>query len=98
MNKTEVYSWRLCPELKARLEEAARDEETSVAQLLEKIAREWLALSRREDDDVEEQQRLHREAARHVGSIHGGDPRRAQEASDRVRDKLKKKHVSKRTG
>jgi len=94
MSKTEVYSWRVSPELKAKLEEAARDEKTSLAQLLEKIARQWLARARREDDDEQEQRRLHREAALHIGAMHGRDPRRAQEARQRIRDKLKKKHGS----
>ncbi len=92
MNKSEVYSWRVGPELKAKLEEAARDEHTSLAQLLEKIAREWLARDRREGDDGEEQQRLHQEAARYIGKMHGRDPLRAQEASKRVREKLKKQY------
>lgn len=90
--KTEVYSWRLSPELKAKLEEAARDEGTSLAQLLEKIARKWLRGARREGDDGEEQRRLHEEAARFIGKMRGRDPRRAQEASQRIREKLTKEH------
>lgn len=92
MNKSEVYSWRVDPELKAKLEEAARDEHTSLAQLLEKLAREWLARARHQGDDGEEQRRLHEEAARYIGKMHGKDPLRAQEASKRVREKLKKKY------
>jgi len=42
MDKTEVYSWRLDPELKERLGAAARDEKTSIGGLLDRIAREWL--------------------------------------------------------
>ena len=42
MDKTEVYSWRLDPKLKDELLEAARSEKTSVANLLERLAREWL--------------------------------------------------------
>ena len=92
MGKTEVYSWRLSPELKAKLEEAARDEDTSLARLLERIAREWLTKGRREDNDTDEQRRLHEEATSYVGALRGGDSQRAEKASRRVRDKLKKKH------
>jgi hypothetical protein len=92
--KSEVYSWRVSPELKAKLEEAARDEHTSLARLLEKIVREWLGRARPEGDDGEEQRRLHEEAAPFIGKIRGQDPRRAREASQRVREKLKKGHGS----
>ena len=94
MNKSEVYSWRMSPELKAKLEEAARDEQTSLAQLLEKIAREWLTLARPNGDDEQEQQRLQEQAASYIGKMQGRDPQRAQEASQRVREKLKKKYGS----
>ena len=35
--KTEVYSWRLSPDLKDDLEEAARRERVSVSRLLERM-------------------------------------------------------------
>ena len=89
--KTEVYSWRVDPELKAGLEEAARGEGTSMARLLERIVNEWLQRSRHESDDGAEQRRLHAAAARAIGKIHGGDPRRSREASERVRAKLRGK-------
>ena len=92
MSKSEVYSWRVGPELKAKLEEAARDEQTSLAQLLEKIAREWLARARRQGDDQEEQRRLQTQATQYIGKMHGRDPQRSQEASQRVREKLKKEY------
>ncbi len=92
MNKTEVYSWRISSELKARLEEAARAESTSVARLLEQIVTEWLGRTGSAADDEEEQRRLHAESAKHIGKIRGGDPPRAQEASRRVREKLNKSY------
>jgi len=92
MSKTEVYSWRISPELKARLEEAARAESTSVARLLEQIVTEWVGRTDSAADDEEQQRRLHAEAAKHIGKIRGGDPLRAQEASQRVRERLNKNY------
>ncbi len=57
MSKSEVYSWRLTPELKMELEAAAREEKSPLSTLLERIAREWLN-GRRSPDDEAEQERL----------------------------------------
>lgn len=57
MSKSEVYSWRLTPTLKAQLEAAAREEKTTVSALLERIAHDWLR-ERGPSDDEAEQQRL----------------------------------------
>lgn len=43
MGKTEVYSWRVDPDLKRVLEAAARSEKRSVGDLLTSIARDWVA-------------------------------------------------------
>ncbi len=77
MAKTAVYSWRLSPDLKLALEEAARNNRESIAELLERIARESLAGS---PDDDEEQRRVHAAATKYVGTIDGGDPDRATNA------------------
>jgi hypothetical protein len=55
--KNEVYSWRLSRDLKCELEEAARRERVSVAQLLERIVREWLKTraAAAEDEAAQEQ-------------------------------------------
>ncbi len=42
MKKSEVYSWRVGPDLKRALEDAARAERTSVAELLNRMAKAWL--------------------------------------------------------
>ena len=52
MDKTEVYSWRLDPDLKQRLAAAARDEKTSIGGLLDRIAREWLGGHRPDENDA----------------------------------------------
>jgi hypothetical protein len=91
--KSEIYSWRLSQDLKSDLEEAARRERVSVAQLLERIAREWLkARAAAAEDDEAEQERLRAIAMQFVGTIRGGDPDRAAEASKRVRELLARKY------
>lgn len=72
MKRSEVYSWRVAPELKSALEHEARRDGSSVGALLEKIARQWLNARRRPDDE-EEQKQLHESASNWIGSI-DGDP------------------------
>ena len=96
MAKSDVYSWRIAPELKSRLELESRRERSSVASLLDRMAREWLeARSRNGTDGEAEQARLHRAAARSLGSISGGDARRAEQAREAIRRRLS--HASRRT-
>ena len=90
--KSEVYSWRLSPDLKADLEHVARQERVSVSRLLERIAREWLKARPSAADDEAEQERLRAIAMRYVGTIQGGDPDRAAEAGKRVRELLARKY------
>ncbi len=87
MSKTAVYSWRLQPELKSALTEAARQNQESIAELLERIAREWLT-SAASPEDEEQQRRLHSEAAKFLGGIDGGDPDRASNARQLLRARL----------
>ncbi len=95
MAKSEVYSWRLSSDLKEALEEAARRERQSVSKLLERIVRVWLKQSRRIGSrDAEEQVRLHKAAARTLGSIRGGNPNR----SERVREDLQFRLRQRRAG
>lgn len=93
--KTDVYSWRVSRARKAALEEAARAERTSVAELLNRATDE-LILSRREraGDDEREQARLRRAATRFVGACRGGDPNRSRQARERLRRKLARRRVS----
>ena len=92
MTKTEVYSWRVDPDLKQRLESAARDEKTSIGGLLERIAREWLGRHRSGEDDEEQQRRLHAEARKWIGSISSGDPYGSEQVKERVRKYIQEKH------
>ena len=71
MRKSEVYSWRVEPNMKSALEDAARSERTSVGT----VARPESCVSgyceRKESTLHEESQqlRIHEEAARYVGSL-----------------------------
>jgi hypothetical protein len=91
MSKSEVYSWRLDPDLKRRLEEAARQEKTSIGGLLDRLAREWLGRRASEDDEEALQRRLHAAAAKWIGSIQGDDPTRSERVKEIVRDRVRKK-------
>jgi hypothetical protein len=90
--KGEVYSWRLAPDLKRALEEAARREHVTVSRLLERIAREWLQTQAWVADDEAEQARLRAAAAPYIGALRSGDPDLAEKASERVRELILKAH------
>ena len=92
--KTEVYSWRLSAATKARLESEARREGTSLAKLLERITADWLAQNRNgHSNDDAEQAAIRKRAQSAIGSIHGGDPTRAERASELVREIIYRKHL-----
>jgi len=90
---TEVYSWRVSSELKARLEQEARARKTSVASVLDTAAREWLEKSSPDESDEEVQVRLNKELEKYIGMFSGDDPNRSQNVSAIVREKLQKKHA-----
>ena len=85
MRKSEVYSWRLTPELKSRLEDAAREERVSLSGLLEAMVEHWLADHRDSPQEEEKQRGLQRAATATFGAIRGGDPTRATRARELVR-------------
>ncbi|MEL7054671.1 MAG: hypothetical protein AAGM45_23215, partial [Cyanobacteria bacterium J06588_5] len=93
MKKTEVYSWRVAVELKRSLEEAARAEKLSLAQLLERIVLAWLA-RRAEPDETEAdiQQQLHQLAAQSFGSVQSGNPSLSREVSQRMKSKMSRRY------
>jgi nucleotidyltransferase/DNA polymerase involved in DNA repair len=95
MARSEVYSWRVAAELKAALEDAAREEKTSVGELLGRMARQWLrdrASGAGESESV--QQRIRASSERFVGSLAGGNPRRAESARREIRERLAKRRAS----
>ena len=91
MSKSEVYSWRISPELKADIEAAARAEKATISTLLERIVREWLGGGGRVHDE-DGQQRLHEAAAECFGQLQGGDTLLSEQASSRVKVILEKQH------
>lgn len=91
MAKTEVYSWRVEPATKQALEEEARRQGVSLAELLERIANSWLASHGGEAmDDDSEQAHLRRSLLATAGTIAGGDPERSTKARSAVRRRLAK--------
>ena len=84
MQKSEVYSWRVSPALKAALEERARRERQSVGALLDRIATEWLAV--RGDDETDEriQRKLRTRAMKVFGALSSGEHRRAETARELI--------------
>lgn len=86
MSKSEVYSWRVTPDLKQALEREARRSGKTVADLLDVMAIDWLA--GRAPDKLDATEKTRAEAMRWVGSISGRNPRRAERAKELVREKL----------
>ena len=96
MSKSEVYSWRMSPALKSALEQAARAEQISLARLLERIVQEWLEKEFSAEEEEEVQRRLHEAARACFGTIQGGDPYLAEQASERVRLKIRERYERER--
>jgi hypothetical protein len=89
--KSEVYTWRVSPALKASLEEAARTERRSVAELLDEIVREHVeGTRRRHGREPERQRRLHQRAALFAGRISGSAKHRAERSRDLIRARLRR--------
>ena len=96
--KTEVYSWRVSAQKKLELELQARREGKSVAQLLDEISSEWLEERKNSRPlDVSEQERIRQRVMAIAGSLSGGNPYRAANASQRVREILRERYGRKRT-
>jgi hypothetical protein len=88
MKKSDVYSWRVAPDLKAALEQEARRERRSLGGLLEWIATEWLMARRRATGSEDEQARLRALAGKAFGRIAGGEPHRSTSVRASVRRRL----------
>jgi len=92
MTKTEIYTWRLSPATKAALEEAARQQNRSIADLLEEIVAANLGRTGDgSDTEAQQQRRLHARAAQFAGRLSGSDPTRAEGAGQLVRNRLRKR-------
>ncbi len=95
MKKSEVYSWRVDPQMKQALEERARDDGTSMAKLLDRIVEDWLEHNLT-DEETEEQRRLHAAAAKVIGSIRSGNPIGAENAGEIVAAAIEEKFERRR--
>lgn len=94
MAKNEVYSWRLSVETKAALEEAARQKQSSMAELLNQIVSDWLASQRALEAGEAEQQRLHTAALKTIGTLRGDDTNRASNVKTLLRTKLAQRRAN----
>jgi len=93
MAKTEVYSWRVDPQIKMALEAEARSEGTTVAEVLDRIAKQWLEARKQQNgDDEAEQARLHAAAAKCFGTLSMGDPHGSEKVRETVRKRLEERY------
>jgi hypothetical protein len=90
--KTEVYSWRVSPDLKTGLEREARRRKTSIGAVLDLAARDWLSRSGADAGSDTEQRRLHEAASRCIGTIASSNAHRSENAREAVRQRLRQRH------
>ena len=92
--KSEVYTWRVSSAMKASLEEAARNTNRSIAQLLDEVVAERLdAAGQDTEAESKSQRRLHARAARFLGCMAGSHARRSERTRELVRARLKRRHT-----
>jgi hypothetical protein len=96
--KTEVYSWRVSPEMKADLEAEARRQKISLSALLDKIAGDWLRKHRKRILDEEaEVARIRAAMEKCIGSIAmGGGPYTNEKVRAVIGEQLARKHARNR--
>ena len=76
------------------LEDEARREGASLAEILDRITTEWLRRRKNlRNGDEEEQARLQKRAETYFGSIASGNPELASRTSQRVKQILKERYV-----
>ena len=88
--KTEVYSWRVSPDVKTGLEREARRRKISVSAALDLAAREWLLKTGMANEDDDGQYRLKKAASRWLGALASGDAQRSEKVSQTVRHRLRR--------
>jgi hypothetical protein len=59
---------------------------------LDRVVEDWLRNGKSDADDEAEQVRLHREVEKYIGTITGGNPRRAETARETIRERLRRAH------
>ncbi len=90
--KSEVYSWRVSPDLKTGLEREARRRKMSFAAVLDLAARDWLNKGGAELDGEAEQIRLRKAVSRCIGTLASGDAHRSENARQTVRERLRRRN------
>jgi hypothetical protein len=90
--KTEVYSWRVSPDLKTGLEREARRRKMSLSAVLDLAAQDWLKRTDVDQNDDEKQRNLHQAASACFGIFAGDDPRRSEKVRQAVRQRLRRRH------
>jgi uncharacterized coiled-coil protein SlyX len=91
--KTETISWRIKPDIRMALEAEARLQGVTLAEMLDRIAKQWLEMRKQQScADEAQQTRLHAEAAKWCGSISGGDPHGSEKVSETVRTRLRERY------
>ena len=88
--KTEVYSWRVSPDLKTGLEREARRRKLSLSAVLDLAAREWLSKTGAQLEGDEEQRSLHQAASNCFGTFASGNAHRSENARQAVRQRLRR--------
>ena len=92
--KTAVYSWRVAPATKSALEQEARERGETMAELLDRITREWLERERTSGSDAKKREaEMRARALRACGTIAGGDPGRSTRARQDLRRRLNARRV-----
>jgi hypothetical protein len=88
--KSEVYSWRVSTDLKTELEREAQRRRISVSAALDLAAHDWLDKAGSETEGDQEQLRLHKAASKCFGALGSGNRRRSENASQAVRQRLRR--------
>ena len=89
--KSEVYSWRLTPEVKSDLERQARLRKMSVSSILDIAIRDWLTKNA-DTSEKDIQARIHAAAEKCFGTIAGNSPHRAESARQIIRNRLRRRY------
>ena len=93
MQKTALFNWQIAIELKQALETIAKEEQLSLAQLLERIVRDWLKRYKEAESDAA-QQKMRDAAAQAFGTFNSHQPDLSTTASQRIRQSLKQHYES----
>ena len=89
--KTEVYSWRVSPELKTALEREARRRNLPVSAVLDLAVQNWLRTGAGGEDE-EKQHALHQAAGKCFGSWESHRDRGSEGVRETVRERLRRRH------